>query len=262
VKLSQSARIQLEDFRSSTTDKKLFVRISVIIMLSEGYEMSDIKSCLGISISSIKRYKKYYKDSGIEGLEKCYFVGKQCELTDEEIKILKSELDDQLYISSQEIADLIFKNFDKKYSLSGVRKLIKRLGYVYKKTKLVPGKSDLVAQEQMVKELSKLNEELTESEALYFVDGTHPTHNTAPCYGWIKKGEEFPLPTNTGRKRLNINGAINIGNETKVHVDYTDSVNAQSTIRLLRQILDANKNKSKVFIVSDNARYYQCRVLK
>lgn len=145
--------------------------------------------------------------------------------------------------------------------MSRVRKLIKKIGYVYKKAKLVPGKCDLEAQEQMADKLTKLNEELTKDESLYFIDGTHPTHNTNPCYGWIKKDAEFSLPTNSGRKRLNIDGAINIRDKTKTHVDYTESVNAQSTVRLLDKILKAHKNKSKVYVVSDNARYYRCKIL-
>jgi hypothetical protein len=41
-----------------------------------------------------------------------------------------------------------------------------------------------------------------ENDKIYFVDGVHPIHNAMPAYGWIKKGCEKPLPTNTGRARL------------------------------------------------------------
>jgi len=44
----------------------------------------------------------------------------------------------------------------------------------------------------------------------YFMDGTHPQHNTVSSYGWIKRGEEKETKSNSGRQRLNINGAINI----------------------------------------------------
>jgi len=38
------------------------------------------------------------------------------------------------------------------------------------------------------------------------MDVTHPHHNSVVACGWIKKGHEFELRSNTGRQRLNING--------------------------------------------------------
>jgi hypothetical protein len=36
----------------------------------------------------------------------------------------------------------------------------------------------------------------------------HPQHNTQADWGWIKKGETFPIPSNTGRERINLKGVI------------------------------------------------------
>jgi len=44
------------------------------------------------------------------------------------------------------------------------------------------------------------------------MDATHPHHNPVVACGWIKKGHEFELRSNTGSQRLNINGVINIQN--------------------------------------------------
>ena len=80
---------------------------------------------------------------------------------------------------------------------------------------------------------------------MYCLDGVHPTHNTGTCKGWIMKGQEYEMPSNSGRQRLNINGAMNVKNPTDILIDYTESVNAQSTQRLISKILSKNKNKKR-----------------
>ncbi len=44
--------------------------------------------------------------------------------------------------------------------------------------------------------------------------------------------------------------------------DFTDSVNAQSTIRLFRKLEKKYPNKQVVYIICDNARYYRSKKVK
>jgi hypothetical protein len=89
-------------------------------------------------------------------------------------------------------------------------KLLHRLGFVYKKTRAVPCKADPEKQAEFVEEPEKLFTELSDNEVVYFNAAVHPQHNTRPDYGWILQGEDFEMPTNPGRKRVNINGALNL----------------------------------------------------
>ena len=82
-----------------------------------------------------------------------------------------------------------------------------------------------------------------------------------PSYGWILKGKERHIPANTGRKRLNLNGALNA--ETHQMVFREDSsVNAQSTIALLKQLIKIHPKAERIYVVLDNARYYRSRLVK
>jgi hypothetical protein len=47
-------------------------------------------------------------------------------------------------------------------------------------------------------------------DPVYFMDAVHPQHNPVLACGWIKRCEEQQMPANTGRQRLNINGAIDL----------------------------------------------------
>ena len=53
--------------------------------------------------------------------------------------------------------------------------------------------------------------------------------------GWIKRGERGYLKSNTGRQRLNINGALNVA-DLKATVRFEDTINAETTIDLLRDV--------------------------
>ena len=56
--------------------------------------------------------------------------------------------------------------------------LLHKLGYTYKKPKLVPGKGDKEKQEAFLTYYERFMGNKPEDEAVYFMDGVHPEHNT------------------------------------------------------------------------------------
>ncbi len=135
------------------------------------------------------------------------------------------------------------------------------MNYAYKKPKLVPGKADAKAQKEFIGFYKGLKETKGANDYIYFMDGAHPQHNSVTAYGWIKKGEVKELKSNTGRKRLNINGAINIEEMSPV-VGYSDSINSQSTISLLKKIELRHPGAESIYTICNNARYYRSRKVK
>ncbi len=135
--------------------------------------------------------------------------------------------------------------------------LLHRLGFVYKKSKRIPGKADADKQKEFLKETyQRIKEEKGSNDKIYFADGTHPYYNSIPSYGWILKGEIKELPSNTGRKRININGAIDISNLDFAYQE-DETINADSTIRLLTQLEQRNPDAKNIYVITDNARYYE-----
>ncbi len=85
-------------------------------------------------------------------------------------------------------------------------------------------------------------------------------HNSQPAYGWIKKGKEAILKTNTGRQRVYINGAYDIENQ-KVVIREDEKINAQSTIALLEQ-MPKEQPPGVLYIILDNVRYYSSKLVQ
>lgn len=113
-----------------------------------------------------------------------------------------------------------------------MRDLLHRLGYNYKKSKLVPGNPNREAQEGFVRYYEKFMENKGNDVEVLFADAVHPKHNTMAAYGWARKGQRRHLKTNSGRQRLNLHGAIN-AESMETTVIESQSVNRDSTIQLL-----------------------------
>ena len=89
-------------------------------------------------------------------------------------------------------------------------------------------------------------------DPIYFMEGVHPRHNPVAAYGWIKRGTDQTMESNTGRSRVNINGAVDVA-RLKVVVEFDDAVNAQSTIALLRRLEARHRKAQTIYVYCDNA---------
>lgn len=134
--------------------------------------------------------------------------------------------------------------------------LLHRIGFSYKKPNLVPGKADETAQRTFLESLNSLKKTKKPEDKILFVDGVHPQHNSLPSYGWLPKGEETKLKSNTGRQRANLSGALD--SETlEVIIQEHRTLNAEATIAFFRLIERKNSEAPSIYIILDNAGYYK-----
>jgi transposase len=256
--LSEAELRELRVAHRQAADKREAYRINAVILLGRGWSAEEVSEALLIDADTARSYFKRYKEGGVKLLGHVAFRGSECWLDAAELAALDAHLSDTLYLSAKDIAHWVAEQFGVRYSESGMTALLHRLGYVYKKPKLVPGKADPAAQEAHLEDYKKLKEDKGEHDPIYFMDATHPQHNPALAYGWIKRGEERAVPSNTGRQRLNINGVIEIDTLEPI-VRFDDTINAASTIALFQQVEQANPKAERILIICDNARYYRSK---
>lgn len=236
-------------------------RINAIILLGTGWSIDEVAEALLFDDETIKSYVKRYQVGGIELLLERNYKGGFQKISAEQSEILCMELDSNIYLTTKSICCYVHKMFGINYTISGMTALLHRLGYVYKKPKIVPGKADMESQEIFIKQYKNFMETKPEHDPVLFVDGVHPTHNTMAAYGWLKKGETRGIKSNTGRERLNINGAIDI--ETlDVTVVSGEAINSDLTIDLFNAIEAQYPLALTIYIILDNARYYHSKQMK
>jgi transposase len=210
--------------------------------------------------STLRRYYDIYVKKGMDGLSQYNYSGGLSLLSELETKNLDRHLQANTYQTSKEIAFYIEKQYGVEITSNGVRGLLHRMNFVFKKMKHLPGKGDVKAQKTFVKKYNRLKADKGKEDNIYFIDGVHPLHNSIVANGWIKKGTEKGIQANTGRQRLNINGACNAATgNVIIHEDVC--INAQSTMTLFDKLQQAQP-KGKIIAISDNARYYRCRLLE
>lgn len=249
----------LRQAHKTIRDKRLADRIKAVLSLNSGHDYSQVASILLLDEITLRRYVKSFKEKGLNGLLEFHYTGGQTKLTKTQELELKVHLADgsHIYLTAKEVAGYVRSKYHINYSVIGITKLLHRLGFVYKKPKLVPAKADAIKQQQFLNEYFKLKSNLETEDQIYFLDATHPTHNTRPAYGWILKGHEKLIKSNTGRDRLNLNGALN-GKTHEVVLREDEKINSISTINLLDAILDKHPT-GRIYLIWDNARYYYCK---
>ena len=259
--LKESQRAELKGAHRTISNGKLRDRIKAVLMFDKGMSAAEICELLLIDETTARRYLNIYEEEGIEGLTEFKYVGGQGKLTARQEIRLIDHLEENLYSKVEDIIRYVESRFGETYTVSGMTKLLRRLGFVYKKTKQVPGKADPEIQEMFVREYEKLKKSLKKGDKIYFADGVHPRHNSVTGYGWIKKGSLMEIEANTGRQHLNINGAICV-DDMDIQFVQGKSVNAQSTIRLLKKLEKTNPGKGTIHLIVDNARYYRSILVK
>ena len=83
-----------------------------------------------------------------------------------------------------------------------------------------------------------------------------------PDYCWIKRGQDKWLSSNGGRKRYNLTGMINGNKPEQITLVHAKSINEDVIIELLKQVNRRYRHLKKVYIWSDQARYYTSKKVK
>lgn len=261
--LSKPERDFVEKSRRKTREKLMYMKLSILVMLDEGHTQESIAIALGISSGTVSNSKKKYDADGLAKYLDTHYVPYQGKLNEEELVCLENEITAGVYSTSAQVVKWIKETFEIEYSERGVQSILRKLGFVYKKTTAVPCKADFVEQERFLKDLEGfLKEDVVANDVSYFMDAVHPQHNTRSDYAWIKSGEKKLIPTNCGRQRININGAMNALEPEDVVIVEAERINAQSTIALCEKLLLKHLDKDNIYIFCDNARYYSSVLFK
>ncbi len=262
MKLTVQEREELLKLEKQIPHKGVSTRIKIILALDLGYSAKEVAEILLLDEDTITKWKQLYEQSQYLsdwlGDKNNGYRGR---LTREQEKMVETYVKDAVITDCQQVVEYIESTFEINYTIDGVSKLLHRLGFTYKQIIGIPGGLNAEKQEAFIKEYTELKESKKEDEVILFGDGVHPTHNLHKTKAWIKKGEEKQVRTNTGRKRLNINGALNL--ETMTPVTYfSETINAQTTMELFDKIQLVYEDKTTIYLIIDNATYYKNKDVK
>lgn len=249
--LSKKQRKELLNELQPERMRRYADRIRVILLLDDGRTYDDIAKCFFLDKGTIANCRKRYKRGGIEGLVNDQYFGKRTVLSPREMEILSNDIQSKMFLTTKAIIAHMVNKFGIKYSRSGATNLLHHLGFSFKKANPVPGKAKKDKQEEFIRMYNKLKYQ----GKVYFSDATHPEFAPTITYGWIKKGTNFDIKTNSGwRKRVNICGAVEIGGLDVIARTH-DTIDSTAVCNLLSAIRSKNPSDEKIFVVLDGAAY-------
>lgn len=260
-KLSKDELATLRRAHRSEHYKRSAYKINVVILLGSGWTLEEVKDALLLDEETLRSYVKKYQEGGLPELLKVDFKGSEPQLSVSEAEKLCKALNIQIFLTTQSVIDYVEKKFGVTYSQSGMRDLLHRLGYEYKKPKLVPGNPDHDEQEIFAKQYEEFMINKPNNVEVVFMDAVHPQHNTMAAYGWIKRGEKREIQTNSGRERLNLHGAMN-AETLEVTVIESETVDDDSTLQLLEILEKKYPLAAAIFVILDNAKYHYSRKVR
>ena len=265
-RLTDKQIASLKVLHRSLRDKRLADRVKAVVLLGTGWTPGQVAEVLLLDEKTVRSYFAHYLETGEKGLVQLHYQGKAPSLTIEQQEELARHLDETTCLHSGEIRRHVLKTYGVSYSPTGIKELLHRIGFVYKKPKHVPGKLDPAKQDAFLAEYEILRKNKGKNDPVYFADACHPQFNSIPAYGWIRRGTEKELKSNSGRKRVNIHGAVDVDTMETV-TDFARRllfwrIDGTSSFRLFRK-LEAKHPKAKaIHVIVDNARYYTSGWLK
>lgn len=232
-------------------------RIKAILLRSEGWTVPQISQALRLHQSTIIKHIEAYKTTGKLKNES---GGSKSNLTAEQTQELITHLEEKIYAHNHQIVLYIKERYGVTYTVAGLHKWLHRNGFSYKKPKGLPHKADSELQKQFVAEYEKLKDEIGSNEPILFMDAVHPTQSTKLTYGWIRTGKTKHVGTTASRTRLNIVGAIQLGNIAEAITSQYEKINAESIMHFMDKIREKYNSKT-VHLILDQSGYHRSSLL-
>jgi len=253
----------LKNYRDRQKNGNLKVRLLAIIMIAQDIGLDDIAQILGRSKITIVNWFKIYITKGIEALNMYNYIPNKPKLSKEQISDVINWVRENNPGTCKEVADKIKEDYSIKYSVEGVRVLLKRHGLTFSRPKTVPGNPP--SEEEQKKFIEKYYDIRNNSEdgtVVLFCDGMHLVHQNIPGFCWCDPKEPKVIQTNTGRRRLNILGAYNPETGSLVHLTGEENCNAEKVIEFFVLLQTIYKNSPKIILILDNATYFKAQIVR
>jgi transposase len=260
--LTSEERLELERcVRRHREEHGIARRANAVLLLDKGKSCAEIAEFLYLDDDTIRGWHKAYVQDGWDALALDGWHGGQSRMTAEQEAELSTWLESRFCRCADEVGAHIKAEFGLRYSHSGCLKLLRRLGFEYRKPKALPRVADETKQADFIALYKALMKALPADEAVYFADAVHPEHQTKPAFGWARKGSNPAVRTTTGRGRVNIHGALCLESFDAPFVEVV-TVDGNSAVQLLKKIQANNPTKSVVHVIWDNAAYHRCDAVK
>lgn len=262
ISLTDEQRTALEVIcRRRKVDALVWKRARAFLLLDAGEDGQTVCRILDIGPTVLTEWKFAFAGMGLSFFGLKAYSQRQGHLSAEQETAVKAHFSDNRARSVDEVCAHILAKYNRIYCVSGAAKLMRRLGFEYKKPQSLPSQADEAMQAAFIAKYAALITGLGADEMVVFSDAVHPTHQSRPAHGWFPKDQKTALKSTSGRKRLNIQGALDLETFQFTFVE-GEKINAQTTKQMLEKLERNNPTMTAIHVFVDNARYHHAKVLQ
>lgn len=156
----------IQNAMNTTKSKKMFVRYQAVHLHLQGYENIAIAPIIGKCEHTVGKYINAYKSKGVAGLIPTPQKGAVSKLTSEQESILietvSQKTPDQVGLEPNKnwncrlLCLWVYNTFNIKYSITGMKDMLHRLGFTYTRPTYVLAKANLQKQERFKQDFELL----------------------------------------------------------------------------------------------------------
>ena len=247
--------------RDGLEEHRVARRANALLLLDKGWSYATVSEALLIDDSTLRLWRKAFAEGGVDNLIMFDLKGGFCALAAAQIEELREWATQTLPRTTAEVGAFVKENFGVDYGRSGLIKLLARIDFVWRKPEAVPAKSGAKAQRAFIERHEKLRNSLGPDETIVYADAVHPTHQVQYAGQWQPREARCAIAANSGRKRLNLHGAIDLETGMTRIVEAV-MVDAMSTIALFEALERAYPATRRIHVFLDNARYHKAAMVR
>src|SRR3954463_16683192 len=131
IVLTDEQRKEIERRRKQTLDRRIYQRLTAVLAIASGKSREEVAELLGVSLSQLGEWLRVFRNEGLEALCTLLYKGDPGKLTAHQVHQLKDQVARGCFRNSDQIRHWLDKTFGIKYSSSGVKGMLKRVGVSY-----------------------------------------------------------------------------------------------------------------------------------
>jgi transposase len=149
--LTESQRAQIVRRYKQEQNPRFRERLQCLLFKDRGLTNIEVAALLEVVPETITDWLNLYAEGDLQALCRLETGGSDAFLTKEQIALLVTELDKNVFQTAKQVCAWVWEQFGVTYSERGMRALLKRLGYTRQKAHLVPAQADTEAQAAFLK---------------------------------------------------------------------------------------------------------------
>jgi transposase len=262
ILLTAEQRITIERRRKETLDRRIYQRLTAILAVAGGKTREEVAELLGVSLTQLSEWLRIFRNDGLEALCTLHNKGDPGKLSSLQVDQLKAQVSTGCFRNADQIRHWVESTFRVKYSPTGIKDLLKRIGVTYHKVSGFLWKGNPDKQQAFVQRVARHQREAKRPEAprtrRYYVDACHPVWGLELVFScWLLLGQRLLVGMGSGRKRLNILGGYCPDDHEYVDFRLTRAnINGEQFVNFLRLLRSLHPETERFILYVDGARYY------